>query len=49
MKSTWRVWERREMPTKYWRENLKEGDHYAYLDVDGRIIELILKKQDERT
>jgi hypothetical protein len=39
------AWERREMHTKSWSENLKGIDHFEYLGVGGRaILEWILIK-----
>jgi hypothetical protein len=32
------AWEGREMHTKFWRENLKEREHYEDLGIGGRII-----------
>jgi len=32
------AWERLEMRTKFWSENLKGRNHLENLDVDGKII-----------
>ena len=34
----WRVWGRGEVCTGFWLGNLRERDHWADPDVDGRII-----------
>jgi hypothetical protein len=34
----WRVWGRGEVCKGFWRESLRERDHWEYPDVDGRII-----------
>jgi hypothetical protein len=34
----WRVWERGEVCTGFWRGSLREIDHWRDPDVDGRII-----------
>ena len=34
----WRVWGRGEVCTGFWLGNMRERDHWADPDVDGRII-----------
>jgi hypothetical protein len=33
----WHAWDRTEQCTKFWWENLKEGEHSEDKDVDGRM------------
>jgi hypothetical protein len=32
------AWEKIEIHTEFWLQNLKEGDHVEDLNVDGKII-----------
>jgi hypothetical protein len=42
----WHVWER-EVHTRFWWGDLREGDHLGHPEVDGRIILIwIFKKWD---
>ena len=34
----WHVWRKGEVCTRFWWGNLRERDHWADQDVDGRII-----------
>jgi len=34
----WYVWGPGEVHREFWQEDLREGDHVEYLDIDGRII-----------
>ena len=44
----WRVWERGEVHTGFWRGNLRGKDHFEDIDVDGMIIlKRIFKKWGE--
>jgi hypothetical protein len=44
-----RAWERKEMRTIFWLENLSGRDHLEELEVDERIIlKWILGKEDRR-
>jgi hypothetical protein len=42
MQHVW--WERLEMRTVFWSENLKGRDHFEDLGIDGKILELSLGK-----
>ena len=44
------VWEKEELHTGFWWENLREGEHLRGPGVDGRIIlKLIIVKKDGST
>jgi len=44
----WRIWGRGEGCTGFWWGNLRERDHWAELDADGRItLRWIIRKWEE--
>jgi hypothetical protein len=37
----------KEVDIKFWWENMKEIDHFEYLDIDSRIILICIIKKEE--